>query len=457
MTYKSTNPFTNETFKTYENSSPEQVESALVTVAKFAPTLAQMAFARRSEILHRIAKLFKQEQQPMAQMMTTEMGKLITESLAEVELCINILDYFADHGEEFMAPVTLDSSFGKAYYLKQAIGPILMCEPWNFPLYQIIRVFAPNYMAGNPMILKHASNVPGSARMAADIIKRGGAPEGSLINLFVSYDQVEEIIADPRIKAVALTGSERGGRAVARAAGEHLKKSTMELGGNDAFIILDDADKTELQKIVANARLSNAGQVCTSSKRFIVLDSYFDEFIELLTKEFKAVKMGNPLDPKTTLAPLSSAAAKEKIQVQVDRAVANGAKIIYGNEPVDLPGQFFMPTILSDITPDNPIFDEELFGPVAQVYRVHSEQEAIALANNSSYGLGSTVFSANPARAEAVAAQIEAGMTFINSAWTSLPELPFGGIKNSGYGRELSELGQLAFVNEHLITNHLDH
>lgn len=457
MTYKSVNPFTNETFKTYENSSKEEVEHALATVAKYAPVLARSPYAQRAQTLKKVAKLFKQEQQPMAEIMTKEMGKLISESLGEVELCINILEYFAEHGEEFMKPVKLESSFGKAYYLRQAVGPILMCEPWNFPLYQIIRVFAPNYMAGNPMLLKHASNVPGSAAMAADIIKRGGAPEGSLINLFVDYDQVEEIIADPRIKAVALTGSERGGRAVAKAAGANLKKVTLELGGNDPFLILDDADKDKLKKIAANARLSNAGQVCTSSKRFIVLDSYFDEFVELLVSEFKAVKMGNPLDNSTTLAPMSSAHAKEKIQEQVDRAVAGGATVVYGNEPVDLAGQFFMPIILTDITPDNPIFDEELFGPVAQVYRVHSEEEAIALANNSSYGLGSTVFSSNPAHAESVAAQLETGMTFINSAWTSLPELPFGGVKNSGYGRELSQLGQLAFVNEHLITNHLDH
>lgn len=268
--------------------------------------------------------------------------------------------------------------------------------------------------------------------------------------MFISYDQVAKAIADKRVSGVCLTGSERGGMSVAAEAGKNLKKTTMELGGNDAFIILDDADWDLVKEVAPQARLYNAGQVCTSSKRFIVMADKYDEFLEVLKDAFSAVRMGDPTDRTTTLAPLNSKSAKEKLEKQVELAVKNGAKVYYGNEKVDLPGQFFMPTILTDITPDNPIFDQEMFGPVASVYKVNSEEEAIALANNSSYGLGNTVFG-EPEHAARVAAKIETGMSWINSGWASLPELPFGGVKNSGYGRELSELGFNAFVNEHLV------
>lgn len=323
-------------------------------------------------------------------------------------------------------------------------------EPWNFPFYQIARVFAPNFIIGNPMILKDASNCPASAQAFADAVLEAGAPEGSLNNMFISYDQVAKAIADKRVSGVCLTGSERGGMSVAAEAGKSLKKTTMELGGNDAFIILDDADWELVREVAPQARLYNAGQVCTSSKRFIVMADKYDEFLEVLKDAFSAVRMGDPTDRTTTLAPLNSKSAKEKLEKQVELAVENGAKVYYGNEKVDLPGQFFMPTILTDITPDNPIFDQEMFGPVASVYKVNSEEEAIALANNSSYGLGNTVFG-EPEHAARVAAKIETGMSWINSGWASLPELPFGGVKNSGYGRELSELGFNAFVNEHLV------
>ena len=301
------------------------------------------------------------------------------------------------------------------------------------------------------MILKDASNCPASAQAFADAVKEAGAPAGSLTNLFLSYDQVNKAIADKRVAGVCLTGSERGGAAVAKEAGTNLKKNTMELGGNDAFIILDDADWNLVEKVAPAARLYNAGQVCTSSKRFIVLEKDYDRFLKIMKEAFSKVKMGDPLDPTTTLAPLSSKKAKDKLQGQVDLAVKNGAKVYYGNKPVALEGQFFMPTILTDITPDNPIFDTEMFGPVASVYKVKSEEEAIELANNSSYGLGNTVFSQDYEHAERVAAKIETGMSWINDGWASLPELPFGGVKNSGYGRELSGYGIEEFMNKHLI------
>lgn len=272
-----------------------------------------------------------------------------------------------------------------------------------------------------------------------------------LTNLFLSYDQVSDVIADPRIQGVALTGSERGGRNVAREAGANLKKNTMELGGTDAFIVLDDTDLEDVADIAWRTRLYNAGQVCTSSKRFIVADNLYDAFLERLRDKFAAVKPGDPMDPQTTLAPLNSKKAKEKLQQQVNAAIEHGATVYYGNEPIDLPGQFFQPTILTDIQPDNPAYHEEMFGPVAQVYRVESEQAAIDLANDSDLGLGGIVFSGDPKRGERVAAQIETGMVFVNNFMVSLPELPFGGVKNSGYGREMHELGLNAFVNEQLI------
>ncbi|MCI1984951.1 MAG: NAD-dependent succinate-semialdehyde dehydrogenase [Lactobacillus sp.] len=453
MAYKTINPYTNETLKTYPNATDAELESALATGHALYQTWRNETPASRQPVLHKVAELMRAEKTPLAETITKEMGKLIGEAEAEVDLCADIADYFAEHGADFLAPTDLPTDAGKAYYVKQAVGVLVMVEPWNFPYYQIMRVFAPNYIVGNPMILKHASNTPSCAAAFADLVSRAGAPAGSLTNLFISYDQVSKAIADPRVAGVALTGSERGGAAVAQEAGANLKKSTMELGGNDAFVILDDADWDLVKSLAVDARLFNAGQVCSASKRFIVAADKYDEFVAFMTQEFAKVKPGDPLDRNTTLAPLSSASAKTKLQKQVDAAVAAGATVAYGNEPVDLPGQFFPATILTNITKDNPAYNEEMFGPVAAIYKADTEADAIALANDSSYGLGSTVFSKDPQHADAVARQIEAGMTTINRAWITAPELPFGGVKNSGYGRELYQLGLDAFVNEHLILN----
>ncbi len=383
--------------------------------------------------------------------MTKDMGKLLSKAEGEVDLCASFCDYYVAHADQFLSPDVIATTSGRAKVIKQSLGILVAVEPWNFPFYQIARVFIPNFIVGNPMILKDASNCPASAQAFADAVKDAGAPEGSLTNLFLNYDQVSKAIADQRVAGVCLTGSERGGAAVAKEAGASLKKNTMELGGNDAFIILDDADWNLVEQVAPSARLYNAGQVCTSSKRFIVLAKDYDRFLKIMKNAFSKVKMGDPLDSATTLAPLSSKKAKDKLQAQVDLAVKNGAKVYYGNQPVDLPGQFFMPTILTNITPDNPIFDQEMFGPIASVYKVDTEEEAIALANNSSYGLGNTIFSSNYKHAERVAAQIETGMSWINDGWASLPELPFGGVKHSGYGRELSGYGIEEFMNKHLI------
>ncbi|EFK79889.1 NAD-dependent succinate-semialdehyde dehydrogenase [Ligilactobacillus salivarius] len=452
MAYKIINPYTNEVEKEFPNATDEELEAVLAKAHQLYLDWRNdsESLEDRKAILHRVADILRERRTEYATIMSHNMGKLIGEAEGEVDLCADICDYYADKADEFLKPRTLETDAGKAYYIKQSTGVLVAVEPWNFPFYQIARVFAPNFIIGNPMILKDASNCPASAQAFADAVLEAGAPEGSLNNMFISYDQVAKAIADKRVSGVCLTGSERGGMSVAAEAGKSLKKTTMELGGNDAFIILDDADWDLVKEVAPQARLYNAGQVCTSSKRFIVMADKYDEFLEVLKDAFSAVRMGDPTDRTTTLAPLNSKSAKEKLEKQVELAVENGAKVYYGNEKVDLPGQFFMPTILTDITPDNPIFDQEMFGPVASVYKVNSEEEAIALANNSSYGLGNTVFG-EPEHAARVAAKIETGMSWINSGWASLPELPFGGVKNSGYGRELSELGFNAFVNEHLV------
>lgn len=452
MAYKTINPYTNEVEKEFPNATDEELEAVLAKAHQLYLDWRNdsESLEDRKAILHRVADILRERRTEYATIMSHDMGKLIGEAEGEVDLCADICDYYADKADEFLKPRTLETDAGKAYYIKQSTGVLVAVEPWNFPFYQIARVFAPNFIIGNPMILKDASNCPASAQAFADAVLEAGAPEGSLNNMFISYDQVAKAIADKRVSGVCLTGSERGGMSVAAEAGKSLKKTTMELGGNDAFIILDDADWDLVKEVAPQARLYNAGQVCTSSKRFIVMADKYDEFLDVLKDAFSAVRMGDPTDRTTTLAPLNSKSAKEKLEKQVELAVENGAKVYYGNEKVDLPGQFFMPTILTDITPDNPIFDQEMFGPVASVYKVNSEEEAIALANNSSYGLGNTVFG-ELEHAARVAAKIETGMSWINSGWASLPELPFGGVKNSGYGRELSELGFNAFVNEHLV------
>ena len=449
--YQSINPYTNENFASYDNPTAEQIEDALNLTNALYQKWRHEGPETRTATLHKIADGLREHKKEMAEIMTREMGKMIGESEGEVDLCASICDYFADKGPELLKPEPIDSQLGDAYYLKQATGVVMACEPWNFPLYQVIRVFAPNFIVGNPIILKHAHNVPGSAALIAKIIKQAGAPEGSLINMYPSYDQLDQMIADPRIQGVALTGSERGGSSVAENAGKNLKKSTMELGGNDAFIILDDADPEVLKQALSSARTYNDGQVCTSSKRIIVVKSRYEETLQELKQVFSSLKAGDPLDPATTLPPLNSQAAKEKLTKQVDGAIAAGAKVFYQYPEIDSAGAFFRPTILTNVDRDNPAFDQEFFGPVAIVYEVEDEDAAIALANDSSYGLGSSVISSDIKRAQNVAAQIETGMTVINGTWISSAELPFGGVKKSGYGRELSDLGLMAFVNQHLV------
>ncbi|WP_072570409.1 NAD-dependent succinate-semialdehyde dehydrogenase [Enterobacter sp. SA187] len=452
MAYQTMNPFTNELVKEYPPHSDADVESALQKAdALYHSDWAKGDIDQRLPILHRLADLMEEQQEELAKIATQDMGKLIEQSRGEVALCAKIARYYADNAKAFLAPVKYDSDLGDAWVEHHPIGVLLAVEPWNFPYYQLMRVLAPNLAAGNPVLVKHASIVPHCAEAFAHLVREAGAPEGAYTNLFISSDQVSNIIADDRVQGVALTGSEKAGGIVAAQAAKKLKKSTLELGGNDVFVVLDDADMEKAVKVGVMARLQNAGQVCTAAKRFIIHEAVADKFLEKYTEAFRQVKMGDPLDESTTLGPLSSKDAVETLTKQVAEAVKNGATLHYGGKPVDHKGNFFEPTILTNITRDNPAYFEEFFGPVAQIYVVKNDDEAVKLANDSHYGLGGAIFSQNIERAKGLASRIETGMVYINSLTDTAPELPFGGVKRSGFGRELSDLGIKEFVNQKLV------
>ena len=453
MAYQTTNPFTGSTEKTFPDLSAAQLEEKLTKAHNcFKTDWSTRSFADRTTVLKRAAALMRERSQPMAELITLEMGKLIAQSLGEVALSAAILDYYADHAEQFLAPEKLVTPKGEAMVESSPIGVLFGVEPWNYPYYQIARFAAPNLMAGNVVMVKHASSVPQCALAFEQLMLDSGAPAGAYTNLFASKDQVAQVIADPRIRAVALTGSEAAGAVVAAHAGKQLKKTTLELGGSDAFIVLEDADLDKAVKHAVSGRMGNSGQACTASKRFIVVEGLATSFLEKFQAALGQFAAGDPMDKATTLAPLSSTQALENLVEQVDGAVKHGARLLMGGKRIDgLPGNFMQPTILTDIRVDNPAYKEEFFGPVALFFTVADEQAAIVLANDSPFGLGGSVFTQDIERGKRVARQIDTGMVFINSSAVSSPELPFGGVKNSGYGRELSAAGIQEFVNRKLI------
>ena len=453
MTYRSTNPFTNKVEKSFDELSDQQLQVKLQAAQDcFENTWRGQSFAQRKLVLKRAAALMRERQQSLAELATREMGKLIAQSVGEVALSAAIIDYYADNAEAFLASETLKTDKGHAVVESSPVGVVFGVEPWNFPYYQIARFAAPNLMAGNVVMVKHASNVPQCALAFEQLMLDAGLPDGGYTNLFVSKDQVSAVIDDKRVRGVALTGSEAAGAVVAARAGQNLKKSTMELGGSDAFIVLEDADMALAVKQAVSGRMGNAGQACTASKRFIVLDAVADAFLDQFKSAMAGFKHGDPMEQGTTLAPLSSADALDKLEKQVQTAVQHGAKLLLGGKRVlDTKGNFMEPTILTDIVENNPMFSEEFFGPVAMFFRVPDEDAAVALANNSPFGLGGSVFTKDVERGRSVARRIDTGMVFVNSAAVSLPDLPFGGVKNSGYGRELSALGIQEFVNKKLI------
>ncbi len=451
MSYQSTNPYNGEIIEKFKTQTDAQLEKAIKTAAACFEIWRNTSFADRAKITAKAAKLMHENIEKFARPVTLEMGKLIGQAKGEVKLSAEIIDYYAKNAEEFLATQTLNPSSGEAIIVSSPIGVVFGVQPWDFPYYQLARFAAPNIMAGNVVMVKHSASVAQCAIAFEKLLKDAGAPDGLYTNLLISYDQVNQLIDDPRIKGVALTGSSDAGKAVAARAGQNLKKSTMELGGSDAFIVLEDADLEETVKWAVWGRMNNTGQSCVAAKRFIVVEELADIFLEKFQSALSELKSGDPFDEATTLKPLSSESALLKLLEQVESAVAKGAKVVLGGKRIDRKGSFMEATILTDIKPDNPAFREEFFGPVALFFRVRNEDEAIALANDSDFGLGGSVYTKDIERGKSLANRIETGMMFINHpTWTSA-DLPFGGIKNSGYGRELSALGIQEFVNKKLI------
>jgi succinate-semialdehyde dehydrogenase/glutarate-semialdehyde dehydrogenase len=451
MSYQSVNPSNGIVLKKFKELSDAQLEIAIKTAATCFETWRHKAFAERAIIVTKAATIMRERADEFAKPVTLEMGKLIAESRGEVALSADILDYYAWNAEDFLAPQTLKPNSGEAVIENTPFGVLFGVQPWNFPYYQLARFAAPNLMAGNVVMVKHAGCVPQCAIAFEKLWRDAGAPAGAYTNLLISHKQVNRVIDDPRIKGVALTGSVEAGKSVAARAGQNLKKSTMELGGSDAFIVLDDADLDKTVKWAVWAKMNNMGQCCVAGKRFIVVEELADKFLEQFQAALADFKPGDPMDKATTLGPLSTEGALVQLLGQIKNAVAKGAKVVMGGKRIDRPGSFMQPTILTNIKSGNPAFREEFFGPVALFFRVKNEDEAIALANDSDFGLGGSVFTNDVARGQRVASRIDTGMVFINHPTWTTADLPFGGIKNSGYGRELSSLGIQEFVNKKLV------
>ncbi|PRX32942.1 succinate-semialdehyde dehydrogenase/glutarate-semialdehyde dehydrogenase [Paraburkholderia sp. BL18I3N2] len=452
MPYTTTNPATGELLATYDDISDELLETKLAAAQRaFETDWRRRPVSDRARIVSRAAALLRGNADEYAGYLTLEMGKRSGEARKEVESAANILDYYAKHANAYLQPRPLAEAPGAAVHI-EPIGVLFGIEPWNFPYYQIARVAGPQLMVGNVLLLKHAESVPQSALAFARLFEEAGAPEGVYTNLFISIDQAGRVIDDPRVQGVTLTGSERAGSAVAERAGRNLKKVVLELGGSDPFIVLEDAPLDWAIQSAVAGRMLNAGQCCVGSKRIIVVGkARGDAFLEGFAAQMAALSTGDPADPATAVAPLSSERALNLLLEQIDRAASHGAHIVCGGKRVERPGFYLQPTVLTDISPQNPVFAEELFGPVAAFHVVENEAAAIALANGTPYGLGASVFTADTERGERVAAQIDSGMVFINQPFGTAAELPFGGVKRSGFGRELSQLGFDEFVNKKLI------
>lgn len=450
--YQTVNPATGETLKEFPTTTDADIESALASSHATYQTWKQSALDQRSAVLHHVAALYQERKDELARIVGTEMGKPFRQAQGEVDIVSSIYDYYADHGAQFMADEELSvSGGGTAVVRTMPVGSLLGIMPWNYPYYQIARFAAPNLMLGNTIMLKHAPSCPQAALATEQIFADAGMPSGAYINIFATTDQVSDIIADPRNQGVSLTGSERAGAAVAATAGANLKKCVLELGGSDPFILLDTDDVAHTAKKAAAGRLGNAGQACNSPKRFIVAKDLYDDFVASLTSQIEKSVPGDPLDRDTRFGPMSSQQAADRLLSQIDDAVDKGATLHTGGKTVDGPGAYVEPAVLTGITPQMRAYREELFGPAAVVYPVSDEDEAVELANSSPYGLGGAVWSQDPDRAKAVADRLETGMVWINGFAGTQADLPFGGVKRSGIGRELGKYGMDEFVNKKLI------
>ena len=451
MSIQTVNPFTNKVVKSFEEMTDKTVDSLIEKSEKTFKEWKGTTYAERAKILHKVAELMRDKKESLAKIITLEMGKLIAQAEGEILLSADIFDYYADNAADFLADKHLEPKLGSALIRCSPIGIILGVEPWNFPFYQVARFAAPNIMVGNTVLVKHASLVPQCAIAIEELFSEAGAPEGLYTNLLISGKRATDLVADKRIKGVSLTGSEGAGASIAAEAGKNLKKSVLELGGSDAFIILEDADIDKAVEWGVIGRINNNGECCIASKRFIAVEAIADEFIEKFKEKLSNLVLGDPMDAKTELGPLSSEEAAVNLADQVKRSIDAGAKVLLGGKRSEREGAFMQPTILTDLNPEIPAYYEELFGPVASFYRVKDEQEAIELANDSSFGLGCSVFTQDIERGKRVADKIDAGMVFINHPTWTQADLPFGGTKGSGYGRELSEVGIQEFVNKKLI------
>ncbi|MCI2957430.1 NAD-dependent succinate-semialdehyde dehydrogenase [Agromyces atrinae] len=448
--YAVVNPATGETVETYPTITDAELESAIASASNTHDGWSRdTTVAERAALVTRVAELHTERREELADIIVREMGKTREQALGEVDFAADIYGYYADNGASFLEdePIRLLAGDGSAVIRRSSLGVLLGIMPWNFPYYQVARFAGPNIVIGNTIILKHAPQCPESAAAIETIFRDAGFPEGAYVNVYATNDQIATVIADPRVQGVSLTGSERAGAAVAEIAGRHLKKVVLELGGSDPFVLLstDDLDAT-VESAVA-ARLDNNGQSCNAAKRFIVADDLYDAFLEKFTAALTAVEAVDPTSDGAELGPLSSSAAADRIEDQLSRAVAQGATLVGGQRS----GNFVSPGVLTDVAPGNDAYHEEFFGPIATVHRVSGEEAAIALANDTPFGLGSYLFTTDAAQAERVADRIEAGMVFVNLVLADGAELPFGGVKRSGTGREMGRLGADEFVNKKLI------
>ncbi len=447
MTFQSINPATEEVIATHEEFTEQQLEYALERAAGTYRRWRRTSLVERGGLMREAASIFRQEKRRFARIATEEMGKPITEAEAEVEKCAWNCDYYAENAEKFLAPEPRDSGASESYVAFEPLGTVLAVMPWNFPFWQVIRFAAPALMAGNTALLKHASNVFGCALAIEEVFGRAGFPEGAFQSLIIGGSTAQEVIKDSRIHAVTLTGSDVTGAKVASTAGSVIKKAVMELGGSDPYIVLRDADLKAAAETAARARNLNAGQSCIAAKRFIVVEYVADDFETLFVDEVAKLKIGDPMDPNTQIGPLAREDLRDSLDSQVRRSLDLGAHLAYGGGRISGKGYFYQPTVLTNVSPQMAAGCEETFGPVAAVLRARDERQAISLANDSQYGLGAAIWTRDIERAKVLARDIEAGNVFINGMVASDPRLPFGGVKRSGYGRELSEFGIREFVN----------
>jgi succinate-semialdehyde dehydrogenase/glutarate-semialdehyde dehydrogenase len=447
MAIETINPATGETLKKFESHTKAEIDEKLDKAIDAYGSHRLTSFESRAECMRRAGEILIQRKEELGRLMTIEMGKPVKAAIAEAEKCASACRYYADNAERMLAPREVRTSGGKGSVYFQPIGPVLAIMPWNFPFWQVFRFVAPSVMAGNVGLLKHSSNVPQCALSIERVLLDAGFPDGVFQTLLVGSGEVAALIADPRVAAVTLTGSEGAGRSVGEAAGRALKKTVLELGGSDPFIVMPSADIVSAAETAVTARMINNGQSCIAAKRFIVHEAIYDEFLDRFVKGVKSVKVGDPLDAATELGPLATAAIRDELAQQVEKTLTLGARVLCGGKKIARAGFYYEPTVLVDIPSGSPADEEELFGPVASVWRANDMDHAIDIANSSRFGLGASVWTKDTAERERFIRDIQSGLVFVNGMVASEPALPFGGVKDSGYGRELGDFGIMEFVN----------